>query len=85
MQVHIDLSILPKPAQDELYDFYIFLRQKYSQNPYKEKLTENLLEEHKAWNQVIEIGKNSTIQIDPSMDIRTLISTEVQIINDMFT
>ena len=73
MQAQIDLSVLPKQDQDELYDFYIFLKQKYNQNSYKEGIIENQLGEHKAWNQVIETGKNSTIQIDSSVDIRALI------------
>ena len=73
MQVQIDLSVLPKSAQDELYDFYLFLKQRYSQSSYKEGIIEDQLEEHKAWEQFIETCKNSTIKIDSSVDIRTLI------------
>jgi len=31
-KAHLDLSVLPKHAQEELYDFFLFLKQRYAYN-----------------------------------------------------
>ena len=42
-----DLSLLPEKAQEELYDFYLFLKQRY-QSDISKPLKENRVEKLKA-------------------------------------
>jgi hypothetical protein len=62
MSNQFDLSVLPEKAQEELYNFYLFLKQRYLIDEFKDStentalLSENVLaidwnkeEEDKAW------------------------------------
>lgn len=63
----IDLSLLPHQAQIELYDFYLFLQQRYANK--KETALKNFLENNKKRH----------IKIAPDIDL-TALADEV---NDM--
>lgn len=64
-----DLSVLPEDAQSELYDFYLFLRQRNGM--VRSQATQS--KEQDAWNDIIEMNKKHPIKVDPSIDIRELI------------
>lgn len=68
----VDLSVLPEKAQEELYDFFLFLKQRY-QNEKATLHKQNKTAEHKAWQTIIENNKKRKFYVAPSVDIRALI------------
>lgn len=65
-----DLSVLPEQAQTELYDFYLFLKQRYTKKinlENHEPIHDNALEN------LLEFTKEQNIKINPNLNIRELI------------
>jgi len=59
----LDLSTLPVEAQNELYDFYLFLQQRYA----KTQPTPD-----KALNHFLNHNKQRAIKINPDIDLSEL-------------
>ena len=71
-----DLSVLPKQAQTELYDFYLFLKQRYSEKQPTTVLSKKNTQdeqEHQAWEDIFNYSETLNIKIDPNINIRELI------------
>ena len=64
----LDLSALPEHAQNELYDFYLFLKQRYAKTQAKKKIKKNT-----ALENLLNITAQQTMQVDANIDIRELI------------
>lgn len=67
----VDISVLPEKAQEELYDFFLFLKQRYMSKP-----TENSKQKYhdEALEDLLDHAKKHPIYVDPSVDIRALIN-----------
>jgi hypothetical protein len=72
----LDLSLLPHQAQVELYDFYLFLQQRYAHK--KVQITPTK-EKENALKNFLENNKNRHIKIAPDIDLTALADE----INDM--
>lgn len=64
-----DLSVLPKQAQTELYDFYLFLKQRYTKKDIEKKEPDY----DSALENLLAFTKEQNIKIDPNIDLRELI------------
>ena len=62
-----DLSVLPEQAQTELYDFYLFLKQRYQNKEKQSNKNDKILIE------LLELTKQQAIGVDSDIDIRGLI------------
>ena len=65
-----DLSVLPKQAQDELYDFYLFLTQRYIKK--SEKLDANKKTHDQALERFLKTNEQRNFHVDPSIDLSAL-------------
>ncbi len=72
----IDLSILPPQAQIELYDFYLFLQQRYAQHDVQKK---QKAEKNTALQNFLSHNKKRNIKVAVEIDL-TALADEV---NDM--
>ncbi|OQY28828.1 MAG: hypothetical protein B6244_05940 [Candidatus Cloacimonetes bacterium 4572_55] len=80
MVKQLDISVLPQKAQEELYDFFLFLKQRYQEKWIDSDVGEAAIlseqsfgEDNKAWSHFIKSCKRSEIEIDHSIEIRELI------------
>ena len=66
----IDITSLPPKAQDELFDFYLFLKQRYSK--YKNDSDDSILSSKEAIERLLSNDKKRNIVIDSKIDISAL-------------
>ena len=66
----LDLSALPKHAQDEVYDFYLFLKQRYLQKLDNKATEESCPDE--ALQRFLENNKKRRIYVDSNINLSEL-------------
>lgn len=65
-----DLSVLPEQAQPELYDFYLFLKQRYIKETDSHCIKDAIAD--KALKNFLESNRKRKFYVDPSIDLSSL-------------